>query len=68
MGALRTAIAGALAAGCALTDECSAMEWAGEAPLLVQGAEDNIKVTRPDDLALAAQVLCLQETVASVAR
>ena len=48
--ALRTALSGALAAGATITDEASAMEWAGQAPLLVEGRADNIKVTRPEDL------------------
>lgn len=43
----------ALAQGIAITDEASAMEWAGVAPGLVPGRADNIKVTHPDDLALA---------------
>ncbi|QIW16455.1 2-C-methyl-D-erythritol 4-phosphate cytidylyltransferase [Pasteurellaceae bacterium RH1A] len=37
----------------AITDEASAMELAGFAPLLVAGRSDNLKVTRPEDLALA---------------
>ena len=48
--ALRQALSGALAAGATITDEASAMEWAGQAPLLVEGRADNIKVTRPEDL------------------
>lgn len=47
---LHKALSGALAAGVAITDEASAMEWAGHAPLLVEGRADNIKVTRPEDL------------------
>lgn len=50
LGALRQALSGALAAGAAITDEASAMEWAGQAPRLVEGRSDNIKVTRPEDL------------------
>lgn len=50
LGALRTALADALAAGAVITDEASAMEWAGLAPRLVEGRADNIKVTRPEDL------------------
>ena len=30
------------------------MELIGQSPLLVQGRADNIKVTQPEDLALAA--------------
>jgi 2-C-methyl-D-erythritol 4-phosphate cytidylyltransferase len=52
-GMLRSAIEGALLAGRLVTDEASAMEMAGHAPLLVEGHDDNIKVTRPADLALA---------------
>lgn len=53
VGMLREALAGALAAGVLVTDEASAMEWAGHRPLMVAGAADNLKITRPDDLALA---------------
>jgi 2-C-methyl-D-erythritol 4-phosphate cytidylyltransferase len=47
---LREAIHGALTAGVRITDEASAMEWAGKAPRLVEGRADNLKVTRPEDL------------------
>ena len=50
LGALRDALGNALAAGATITDEASAMEWAGQAPRLVEGRADNIKVTRPEDL------------------
>lgn len=36
-----------------VTDEASALENSGQHPLLVEGRADNIKVTRPEDLALA---------------
>ncbi|MFV2005112.1 MAG: 2-C-methyl-D-erythritol 4-phosphate cytidylyltransferase [Gammaproteobacteria bacterium] len=45
-----------------ITDESSAMEFAGFSPLLVQGNEDNIKITRPDDLRLAGLYLQAQES------
>lgn len=51
--ALRGALAAAMDAGVPVTDEASAMEYAGHAPLLVEGAADNLKITRPADLALA---------------
>jgi 2-C-methyl-D-erythritol 4-phosphate cytidylyltransferase len=51
---LRDALERALAAGMAVTDEASAMEWAGYRPRLVEGHPDNIKITRPGDLELAA--------------
>ena len=40
-----------------ITDEAMAMERMGHRPLLVEGAEDNIKVTTPADLALAEFLL-----------
>ncbi len=36
-----------------ITDDASAMELSGYAPLLIEGHEDNIKITRPFDLKLA---------------
>lgn len=39
--------------GFVVTDEASAMELAGFRPHLVEGTSSNIKVTRPEDLALA---------------
>lgn len=51
---LRQCITAALAAGVTITDEASAMEWAGEPVLLVEGRSDNLKITRPADLTLAA--------------
>jgi len=50
---LTDALTNALAKGVAITDEASAMEWLGEQPALVQGRADNIKITQPEDLALA---------------
>ncbi len=51
--ALRDALTAAIEGGQTVTDEASAMEHAGYAPLLVEGAPDNLKITRPQDLALA---------------
>ncbi|MFZ3219492.1 MAG: 2-C-methyl-D-erythritol 4-phosphate cytidylyltransferase, partial [Rhodoferax sp.] len=45
------------AAGDAVTDESSAMEHMGKAPLLVEGSAQNFKVTYPQDFALAQAVL-----------
>lgn len=50
LGALHQALADSLVAGVAITDEASALEWAGHAPRLIEGRSDNIKVTRPEDL------------------
>ena len=38
----------------AVTDEASALELQGLQPKIVEGRPDNIKITRPEDLALAA--------------
>jgi len=40
-----------------VTDEASAMELAGRAPLLVPGSAQNFKVTYPEDFALAEAIL-----------
>jgi len=50
LGALHRALADSLVADVAITDEASALEWAGQAPRLIEGRSDNIKVTRPEDL------------------
>lgn len=50
LGALHRALADSLVADALITDEASAMEWSGQAPRLVEGRSDNIKVTRPEDL------------------
>ena len=56
-GELTRALEAAEADGVAVTDEAMAMERMGVRPLLVEGAEDNIKVTTAADLALAAYLL-----------
>ncbi|MBL8261164.1 MAG: 2-C-methyl-D-erythritol 4-phosphate cytidylyltransferase [Xanthomonadaceae bacterium] len=48
---LSKALDAAHAAGIAITDEAMAMERQGLRPLLVEGREDNFKVTTPADLA-----------------
>jgi 2-C-methyl-D-erythritol 4-phosphate cytidylyltransferase/2-C-methyl-D-erythritol 2,4-cyclodiphosphate synthase len=50
-------LAAALAAAPGATDEASAMEAAGAKPRLVAGSVENIKVTEPGDLGLAARLL-----------
>jgi 2-C-methyl-D-erythritol 2,4-cyclodiphosphate synthase/2-C-methyl-D-erythritol 4-phosphate cytidylyltransferase len=54
---LLRALEGALAAGEDITDEASAMEWAGEPVGLVEGESANIKITLPGDLAIAEALL-----------
>lgn len=53
LGQLREALAFCQAQGIAITDDASAMEQLGLRPRLVEGRADNIKITRPEDLALA---------------
>ena len=50
---LRNALSTGIQQGANITDEASAMELAGFRPHLVVGRSDNLKVTRPEDLALA---------------
>ena len=50
---LKNAYAHALANQLTLTDEASAMELLGYRPHLISGRSDNLKITRPEDLALA---------------
>ncbi len=58
---LYDALVSAIAARKLVTDEASAMELAGFAPLLVEGHTDNIKITRPADLAMAEFFLQQQD-------
>ena len=57
LGVLRDALRRALADGIAVTDEAMALEHAGLRPRLVEGREDNIKVTTPADRALVEYLL-----------
>lgn len=50
---LRHCLHQALDEGVVITDEASALEYCGYSPELVRGRSDNIKVTCPEDLALA---------------
>ncbi|CAG9295976.1 2-C-methyl-D-erythritol 4-phosphate cytidylyltransferase [Celerinatantimonas diazotrophica] len=58
---LRRVLRDALIGGVNVTDEASAMEWAGETVHLVVGRQDNLKVTHPEDLALAEFILARQK-------
>lgn len=53
-GHLRKALEDAAEKGYAVTDESSAIELQGMRPKIVEGRPDNIKITRPEDLPLAA--------------
>lgn len=57
LGLLRDCLQRALVDGKVITDESSALECYGYQPLMVQGRSDNIKITRPEDLAIAAMLL-----------
>ncbi|MBX2886152.1 MAG: 2-C-methyl-D-erythritol 4-phosphate cytidylyltransferase, partial [Granulosicoccus sp.] len=59
---LHDAIQSAMDNGMPVTDEASAMEFAGYTPLLVEGDKDNIKLTHSLDLSLAEILLQAQET------
>lgn len=53
LGLLRGALEAALDAGKLVTDDASAVELLGLSPRLIEGHADNIKITRPEDIALA---------------
>lgn len=57
---LRRALETARRQNTLVTDEASAVEALGERPQLVSGRRDNLKVTHPDDLALAAAIMTAQ--------
>jgi 2-C-methyl-D-erythritol 4-phosphate cytidylyltransferase len=57
---LISAISQALQSNITITDESSAIEYAGFGSLLVEGNGNNIKITRPDDLTLASFILSQQ--------
>jgi 2-C-methyl-D-erythritol 4-phosphate cytidylyltransferase len=60
LGALIAAIEAALADGIIVTDEAQAIERLGCAPRVIAGHGDNLKITHPDDLALAELILAAQ--------
>jgi 2-C-methyl-D-erythritol 4-phosphate cytidylyltransferase len=61
LGRLRDALDAAQARNVMVTDDASAIELLGDTPRLVAGHADNIKITRPEDLQLAAFFLAQQE-------
>ena len=54
---LKAALQSALEAGAAVTDDCSAVERLGKRVYLVEGDEENLKITTPVDLLLAEAIL-----------
>ncbi|WP_396587262.1 2-C-methyl-D-erythritol 4-phosphate cytidylyltransferase [Bermanella sp. R86510] len=61
IGVLINAIEDALAQNRIITDEASALEYAGLQPKIVPGNASNIKVTQPSDLTLVEHYLSLVE-------
>lgn len=59
--ALKQALAFAQQQGKMLTDEASAFELLGKHPQLIAGRSDNLKITQPEDLALAEFYLRRQQ-------
>jgi 2-C-methyl-D-erythritol 4-phosphate cytidylyltransferase len=57
LGILYQALENVVAKGALVTDDASAIELAGYRPLVVEGEAGNIKITRPEDLLLAADYL-----------
>ncbi|WP_428354355.1 2-C-methyl-D-erythritol 4-phosphate cytidylyltransferase [Methyloprofundus sp.] len=51
--ALKHALQEAADKGWIMTDDASAMELQGQQPKIIAGRSDNLKITRPEDLALA---------------
>jgi len=56
-GVLIEAVEKALHDNVQITDEAHAMEYAGYAVKIVQGSADNIKITHPEDIFMAQQIL-----------
>jgi len=61
VGQLFYALEKSLADAVPITDEASAIEYIGGEVLLVPDARDNIKITQPEDLWLAEQILIRQQ-------
>lgn len=59
--ALRAALESALLNNVKITDEASAMEWNNEPVQLIAGRSDNIKITTPEDYALACFLISQQQ-------
>ena len=58
---LRAALESARIAGEAVTDDCCAVERLGKEIYLTDGSYENIKITTPEDLVLAAELLHQRE-------
>lgn len=58
---LKAALQSALESGAPVTDDCSAVERLGKVAFLVEGEEENLKITTPMDLVLAEAILRARE-------
>lgn len=58
---LRAALESVRAAGETVTDDCSAVERLGKEVYLTEGSYENIKITTPEDLILASELLHRRE-------
>lgn len=58
---LKAALQSALESGAPVTDDCSAVERLGKVVFLVEGEEENLKITTPVDLILAEAILRARE-------
>jgi 2-C-methyl-D-erythritol 4-phosphate cytidylyltransferase len=58
---LKACLQQALSAGIEITDEATALTYCGYAPTLVPGRADNIKITYPEDVAMAACLLAQRQ-------
>jgi 2-C-methyl-D-erythritol 4-phosphate cytidylyltransferase len=57
LGLLRDSLLHALEAGVSITDESSALEYAGHPPVIISGCPSNLKITLPSDLLIAEALL-----------
>ena len=58
---LKAALQSALESGAPVTDDCAAVERLGKVAFLVEGEEENLKITTPMDLILAEAILRARE-------
>ena len=58
---LKAALQAAVEGGIPITDDCSAVERLGKRVYLVEGDEENLKITTPVDLILAEAILQARE-------
>lgn len=58
---LRAALQSAQTLGAEITDDCSAVERLGKEVYLIEGSYENIKITTPEDMLLACELLRRRE-------